>query len=100
MERPKVKCDTHLVTMDNGVPVAALVIHHIDVIQVGVRPVHQFLDEVQCHSSGLLDFVIHQTSPVGAVHVAALHFGHIPVVSEEQHSGWWWRRGNMMRFVY
>lgn len=71
--------------MDNVVPVPAAVIHHIDVIQVGVGPVHQLLDHVQRHGGGLLDFVIHQPRPVGAVHVAALHFGRAPVVGEEQH---------------
>lgn len=79
------ECDTHLAAVDNVVPVPAAVIHHIDVIQVGVGPVHQLLDHVQRHGGGLLDFVIHQPRPVGAVHVAALHFGRAPVVGEEQH---------------
>lgn len=81
-----VKYDTHLAPVDNGVPVLAVVIHHIDVIQVGVCPVHQLLDQVQCQSSGLLNFIIHQKGPVGAVHVAALHLGHVPIVREEEHS--------------
>lgn len=81
-----VKYDTHLAPVDYGVPVPAVVIHHVDVIQVGVCPVHQLLDHVQCHSSGLLNFIIHQPSPVGAVHVAALHLGKVPIVSEEEHS--------------
>lgn len=79
------ECDTHLAAVDNVVPVPAVVIHHIDVIQVGVGPVHQLLDHVQRHGGGLLHFVIHQPRPVGAVHVAALHFGSAPVVGEEQH---------------
>lgn len=79
------ECDTHLAAVDNVVPVPAVVIHHIDVIQVGVGPVHQLLDHVQRHGGGLLNFVIHQPRPVSAVHVAALHFGSAPVVAEEQH---------------
>lgn len=85
-----VKCDTHLVPMDNVVPVPAMVIHYIDVIQVGVCPVHQLLDHIQCHSSGLLNFIIHQPRPVGAVHVAALHLGHVPIVGEKEHSAEDW----------
>lgn len=79
------ECDTHLAAVDNVVSVPAVVIHHIDVIQVGVGPVHQLLDHIQRHGGGLLDFVIHQPRPVSAVHVAALHFGSAPVVGEEQH---------------
>lgn len=85
-----VKCDTHLAPVDNVVPVPAVVIHYIDVIQVGVCPVHQLLDHVQCHSSGLLNFIIHQPRPVGAIHVAALHLGHIPIVGEKEHSAEGW----------
>lgn len=40
------ECDTHLASVDNVVPVLAVVIHYIDVIQVGVCPVHQLLDHV------------------------------------------------------
>lgn len=72
--------------MDDGVPVLALVIHNINVIQVGIRPVHQLLDHIQCHSCGPLNFIMHQPGPVCAVHVAALHLGHIPIVGEEHHS--------------
>lgn len=72
--------------MDNGVPVLAVVIHHVNVIQVRVCPVNQLLDYIQCHSCGLLDFIIHQPGPVSAVHVAALHLGHVPIVGEEEHS--------------
>lgn len=78
--------DTHLAPVDYGVPIPAVIIHHINVIQVGVCPVYQLLDHIQCHSSGLLNFIIHQPGPVGAVHIAALHFGHVPIVSEEKHS--------------
>lgn len=80
-----VKCDTHLASMDDGMPVLAVVIHHIDIIQVGISPVHQLLDDIQCHSSWLLNFIIHKARPVSAVHIAALHLGHIPIVSEEHH---------------
>lgn len=81
-----VQSGTHLAAVDNGVPVLALVIHHVDVIQVGIGPIHQLLDHIQRHSSGLLDFIIDQPGPVGAVHVTALHLGHVPIVSEEEHS--------------
>lgn len=80
------KCNTHLAAMDNVVPVPAVVIHHIDVIQVGVGPVHQLLDHIQCNSRGLLNFIIHQLCSVGAIHVAALHLGHVAIVGEKQHS--------------
>lgn len=85
-----VKCDTHLVPVDNIVPVPAMVIHYIDVIQVGVCPVHQLFDHIQCYSSGLLNFIIHKPCPVGAIHVAALHLGHIPIVGEKYHSAEDW----------
>lgn len=72
--------------MGNGVPVLSLVIHYVDVIQVGISPIHQLLDDIQCHSCGLFNPVVHQPRPVGAVHVAALDLGSIPVISEEHHS--------------
>lgn len=73
--------------MEDHVSVLAMIIHHLDGVQVGVGPVHQLLDEVQGHSSGLLCLIVHQSGPVGAVHVAAFHLGHVPIVGEEEHSG-------------
>lgn len=83
--------DTHFAPVDDVVPVLPVVIHNIDVIQVGVCPVHQLPDYIQRHGGGQLDSVIHQLCPVGAVHVAALHLGHIPIISEKQHSVEGWR---------
>lgn len=54
-----VKCDTHLDAMENSVPVPSMVIHNIDVIQVGICPIYKLLDHIQCDSSGLLNFIIH-----------------------------------------
>lgn len=83
--------DTHFAPVDDAVPVLPIVIHHIDVVQVGVCPVHQLPDYVQRHGGGQLDSVIHQLCPVGAIHVAARHLGHIPIISEKQHSVEGWR---------
>lgn len=85
------KRDTYFAPMDDVVPVLPIIIHNIDVIQVGVCPVHQLPDYIQCHGGGQLDSVIHQLCPVGAVHVAARHLGHIPIISEKQHSVEGWR---------
>lgn len=80
------KRGTYLAPVDDGVPVLSSVIHHVDVIQVGICPVHQLLDYIQGHSCGLFDLIIHQPGAVGAVQVAALDLGSVPVISEEHHS--------------
>lgn len=36
----------HLQTLDNGVSVLSLVVDHFDVVQVGICPVHQAIDQV------------------------------------------------------
>ncbi|TNN82493.1 hypothetical protein EYF80_007328 [Liparis tanakae] len=56
---------------------------HFDVVQVGVGPVHQAVDQVQGDTMGEDDFAVHQLSAVLAIHVTALHPRRRPVVREE-----------------
>lgn len=53
--------------------VLALVVHHFDVIKVGVGPVHQTVDQVERDAVGEDDLSVHQFGAVLAVHVTALH---------------------------
>lgn len=73
----------HQQALDNGLSVFALVVDHFDVVQVGVSPVHQAVDQVQCDTMGEDDFAVHQLSAVLAIHVTALHPRRRPVVREE-----------------
>ena len=80
----EVQCScSHQQALDNGVPVLSLVVHHLDVVQVGVGPVHQPADEIQRDAVGEYDLAVHQLGSVLAVHVAALHLGDLTVVCEE-----------------
>ena len=63
--------------------VLALVVHHLDVVQVGVGPVDQLVDQVQGDAVGEHDLTVHQLGPVLTVHVTALHLGDLTIVSEE-----------------
>lgn len=53
--------------------VLALVVDHLDVIKIGVGPVHQTVDQVERDAVGEDDLSVHQFGAVLAVHVAALH---------------------------
>lgn len=63
----------HQQALDNSVAVLSLVVNHFDVIQVGVSPVHQAVDQVEGDAVGEDDLGVHQFGAVLAVHVAALH---------------------------
>lgn len=75
--------NSHHQALDDGVPVLALVVHHLDVVQVGVGPVHHAVDQVQGDAVGEDDLAVHQLGAVLAVHVAALHPRRGAVVGEE-----------------
>lgn len=63
--------------------VLALIVHHLDVVQVGVGPVHQSTDEVQRDAVREDDLTVHKLRTVLAVHVTALHLGDLTVIGEE-----------------
>lgn len=66
--------------------VLSLVVNHFDVIQVGVSPVDQAVDQVQRDAVGKDDLGVHQFGAVLAVHVAALHPRRGPIVCEKHFS--------------
>lgn len=74
---------SHQQALDDGVPVLAFVVHHLDVVQIGVGPVHQPADEVQRDAVGEDDLAVHKLGSVLAVHVTALHLRDLTVVGEE-----------------
>ena len=73
----------HQQALDDGVSVLAFVVHHLDVVQVGVGPVHQPADQVQRDAVWEHDLTVHQLGAVLTVHVTALHLGDLTVVGEE-----------------
>ena len=77
----------HQQALDDGVAVLALVVHHLDVVQVGVGPVHQSVDQVQRDAVGEHDLAVHQLGAVLPVHVAALNPGCGAIVGEEDFPG-------------
>jgi len=74
---------SHQQALDDGVPVLAFIVHHFNVVQIGISPVHQPADEVQCDAVGEHDLTVNKFGSVLAVHVTALHFGDLTVVCEE-----------------
>lgn len=79
-----VQCScSHQQPLDDGVSVLALVVHHLNVVQVGVSPVHEPADEVQRDAVGEHNLAVHELSSVLAIHVTALHLGDLTVVCEE-----------------
>lgn len=82
--QPSVK--PHLQSLDDGVSVFALIVHHFDVVQVGVSPVHHAIDQVQCDTMGEDDLAVHQLSAVLTIHVTTLNPRRGPIVSEEHFS--------------
>lgn len=70
-------------TLEDGVPVLALVVNHLDVVQVGVGPVNHSVDQVQCDAVGEDDLAVHQLGTVLAIHVAPFHPRCGAIVSEE-----------------
>lgn len=73
----------HQQALDNRVAVLALVVNHFDVIQVGISPVHQPVDQVERDAVWEDDLGVHQFGSVLAVHVAALHPRRGPIVREK-----------------
>lgn len=79
-----VQCScSHQQALDNGVPVLSLIVHHLDVVQVSIGPVHQPADEIQRDAVGEYDLTVNQLGSVLAIHVAALHLGDLTIVCEE-----------------
>ena len=74
---------THQESLDDGLAVLALIVHHLDVVQVGVSPVHEPADEVQRDAMREHNLTVNKLGSVLAVHVAALHLGDLTVVGEE-----------------
>ena len=74
---------SHQQALDDGVPVLAFIVHHFNVIQVGISPVHQPADQIQRDAVGENYLTVHQLCSVLAIHVAALHLRDLTVVCEE-----------------
>lgn len=79
-----VQCScSHQQALDDGVPVLAFIVHHLNVVQIGIGPVHQPADEVQRDAVGEYNLTVHELGSVLAIHVAALHLRDLTVVCEE-----------------
>lgn len=76
-------CCSHQQSLDDGVSVPALIVHHLNVVQVGVSPVHQPTDQVQGDAVREHYLTVHKLGSVLAVHVAALHLWDLTIVCEE-----------------
>lgn len=74
---------SHHQSLNDGVSVLAVIVHHLDVVQVSVGPVHQPADQVQRDAVREDDLAVHQLGAVLSIHVTALHLGDLPVVSKE-----------------
>lgn len=74
---------SHQQALDDGVPVFAFIVHNLDVVQIGIGPVHEPADEVQRDAVGEYNLTVHELGSVLAVHVAALHLRDLAVVCEE-----------------
>lgn len=74
---------TYRAFMDKSVPVAPIVIHHLDIVQGRICPVDQLSNQVQSNSCGLLYSVLHYPGPVGAVHIALFQLGCTPQIRKE-----------------
>lgn len=74
---------SHQQALDDGVSVLALVVHHLNVVQIGISPVHQPADEVQRDAMWEYNLAVHELGSVLAIHVTALHLRDLTVVCEE-----------------
>lgn len=74
---------SHQQPLDNSVPVLALVVHNLDVVQVGISPVHQPADEVQRDAVGKHDLGVDEFGTILAIHVTALHLRDLTIICEE-----------------
>ncbi len=82
-----VTLQTYQQSLNDGVPVLAFVVHHLNVIQVSVSPVHQLADQVQSDAMREDDFTVYQFGAVLAIHITALHLRDLAVVCEEHFPG-------------
>lgn len=73
----------HQQALDDGVPILAFIVHHLNVVQIGIGPVHQPADQVQRDAMGEHYLTVHQLGPILAVHVTALHLRDLTVICEE-----------------
>lgn len=73
----------HQQALYDGMSVLAFIVHHLYVVQVGISPVDQPVDQVQGDTVGEHDLTIHQLGPVLTVHVTTLHLGSLTIVCEE-----------------
>lgn len=73
----------HQNALDDGLPALALVVHHLNVVQVGVSPVDEAADQVQRDAVRKHDLAIDQLGAVLPIHVTALHLWDLPIVREE-----------------
>lgn len=64
-------------------PVLAFIVHNLDVVQIGIGPVHEPADEVQRDAVGEYNLTVHKLGSVLSVHVTALHLRDLAVVCEE-----------------
>lgn len=74
---------SHQQALNDGVPVLAFVVYHFNVVQIGISPVHQPADKVQCDAMWKYNLTVHQLGSVLAVHVTALHLRDLTIVCEE-----------------
>lgn len=82
-----VTLQTYPQSLNDGVPVLAFVVHHLNVIQVSVSPVHQLADQVQSDAMREDDFTVYQFGAVLAIHITALHLRDLAVVCEKHFPG-------------
>lgn len=73
----------HHQSLDDGVSVFALIVDHFNVIQVGIGPVNQAVDQVQGDTMRKNNLTVHQLSAVLTIHVTALNPWRRPIVCEE-----------------
>lgn len=74
---------SHQQALDDGVPVLAFIVHHLNVVEVGISPVHQPADQIQRYAVGKYNLTVHKLGSVLAIHVASLHLRNLTVVCEE-----------------
>lgn len=79
-----VQCScSHQQALDDGVSVLAFIVHHLNVVQIGVGPVHEPADKVQRDAMGEHNLTVHKLGAVLTIHVTALHLRDLTIVCEE-----------------
>lgn len=74
---------SHQQALDDGVSVLAFIVHHFNVVQVGIGPVHKPADKVQRDAVGENNLTVYELGTVLTIHVTSLHFRDLTVVCEE-----------------